>query len=213
MTELMDCPVIGIQEGNRAANRRRKVIDAARLLFSDNGFHATGMAELAKRSEIAIGQIYRDFAGKEEIVAAIVAADCAIFTAADALHDAVARGDRDSVRDWIHAFVDPQEKGDSRMFAEILAESSRNERIAAIFTGVQAAAHANVVTALGLFAPGPAMAERRSILGDTILTLSMGLMHHRLMHCDVELARLVASLVRLVDREIAALECAAVDGG
>lgn len=60
---------------NRAEHRRRLVTDTARKLFMNHGFHATGMAQLAKESGIAVGQIYRDFASKEDIVAAICNAD------------------------------------------------------------------------------------------------------------------------------------------
>lgn len=209
MAASIDCHLPGPRGGGRAAARRRQVIDAARLLFSDNGFHATGIAQIAKQSGIAVGQIYRDFASKEDIVAAIVAADCASFMAGDSLNHAVCRGDADSVRAWIHGFVDPEEKADDgRMFAEILAESSRNDRIAGIFTTVQAEARANMLTALGLFAPAPEMAQRRSNLADTIITMSLGLMHHRLMHREIDRDALVTSLIAIVDRELADLAAA-----
>ncbi len=61
---------------SRAEMRRQRVMQAARKLFIENGFHATGMAQVAKMSGVAIGQIYRDFASKEEIVVALVEADC-----------------------------------------------------------------------------------------------------------------------------------------
>ena len=66
---------MGEEGESRAALRRRRITDAARKLFVANGFHATGMAQLAKASGIAVGQIYRDFAAKEDIVAALVTAD------------------------------------------------------------------------------------------------------------------------------------------
>lgn len=207
MTVSIDSCLIEPLVTGRAAARRRKVIDTARLLFSDNGFHATGIAQIAKQSGVAVGQIYRDFASKEEIVAAIAHSDCASFMAGESLKEAVARGDSASVRAWIHSFVDPEEKADDgRMFAEILAESSRNERIARIFTAVQDEARGNMITALTLFAPGIAMSARRANLADTILTLSLGLIHHRLMHRNTDIAALTASLTAIVDREIASLE-------
>jgi AcrR family transcriptional regulator len=50
--------------GGKAAQRREKIIEAARKLFIDNGFHATGVAQIAKESGIAVGQLYRDFASR-----------------------------------------------------------------------------------------------------------------------------------------------------
>jgi AcrR family transcriptional regulator len=204
---LIDGCLMAAASGGRAAARRRKVIDAARLLFSDNGFHATGIAQIAKESGVAVGQLYRDFASKEEIVAAIVQTDCVDFMAGEPLKEAVGRGDRDSVRAWVRNFVDPGTRNnDGRMFAEILAESSRNERIAAIFTTVQADSRTNMLTALSLFAPSPEMCPRRSTLADTILAMSLGLMHYRLMHRDADICGLVTSLIAIVEREIDELE-------
>ena len=44
---------------SRAQQRRDKVVDVARRLFASQGFHATGMAQIAKESGVAVGQIYR----------------------------------------------------------------------------------------------------------------------------------------------------------
>lgn len=57
--------------GERADNRRRHLLDVARRLFIDQGFHQTGVAQIAAESGIKVGQIYRDFASKEAIIAAI----------------------------------------------------------------------------------------------------------------------------------------------
>ena len=35
---------------DRAATRRRRIIEAARSLFVANGFHATGVAQIARES-------------------------------------------------------------------------------------------------------------------------------------------------------------------
>ena len=66
----------------KAEQRRDRVIEAARKLFIDKGFHGTGIAQIAKDSGIAVGQLYRDFSAKEDIVAAIVNGDCCSFMAA-----------------------------------------------------------------------------------------------------------------------------------
>ncbi len=201
MNAISEACTKGVVTVHRAAARRGKVIETARILFADNGFHATGIAQIAKQSGIAVGQIYRDFACKEDIVAEIVEIDCAAFMEGDPLNDAIARGDIESVRAWVHYFVDPQKSDDSgQLFAEIVAESSRNDRIAAIFARVQAAARANLLSAIGAFAPGPAMAPRREVLADMIMTLSLGLLMHRLMRTDIDLGRLLAALSRAVDR-------------
>ena len=55
------------------------MLDTARKLFIENGFHGTGVAQIAARSGIKVGQIYRDFSSKEDIIAAIVNSDCRSF--------------------------------------------------------------------------------------------------------------------------------------
>lgn len=54
---------------------RDRILNAARDLFATNGFHQTPMAELANAAKVSVGQIYRLFKGKEEIIEAIVAND------------------------------------------------------------------------------------------------------------------------------------------
>lgn len=190
---------------NKVQLRRTQVTEAARKLFIENGFHATGIAQIAKESGVAVGQLYRDFSAKEDIVAEIVTSDCRMFMAADSLRLAIQQGDEKQVVDWIHQFVVPDDDDDSRLFAEIIAEAARNERIAAIFSEVHGEVRALMLAALEMLAPCPALAERRAAIGDAILTMSLGLMHHRLLRPKMDLSPLVSSLSTIIDRDIAAL--------
>lgn len=191
---------------SRAEIRRRKLIDTARRLFVDNGFHATGIAQIARESGIAVGQIYRDFASKEELVSALVHEDCGQFMRADALNAAIGAGDTGQVRAWLHEFVEPDDDLEgSRLFAEIVAESSRNQRIASTFTGVQDEFHRNLLSALALLAPGDELAEKRAVLADAIMTMSLGLLHHRLMRPTLDVLPLVMAFQRFIDEQITAL--------
>lgn len=195
---------------SRADLRRAKLIDTARKLFIENGFHATGIAQIARESGIAVGQIYRDFSSKEEIVAALVEVDCGQFMQAAALDAAINADDREMVRAWLLHFVEPDDdvEGD-RLFVEIVAESSRNDRIAAIFASVQERLSANVLTALALLAPGDDRAERRAVLADAIMTVSLGMLHHRLMRPGLDTAPLVQVLQSMIDEQVDGLRQAA----
>lgn len=192
--------------GNKADIRRRRVIDQARKLFIENGFHATGIAQIARESGVAVGQLYRDFSAKEDIVAAIVDTDCRSFMAAEALRLAIQQGDEVAVRDWIRQFVLPEDDmDDSRLFAEIMAEAGRNTRIAAIFDATHNDVRVLMLNALAMLAPGEALAEKRIALADTILTMSLGLLHHQLVRPKMDVASLVRSLLHIIDRDIDAL--------
>lgn len=189
----------------KSEERRGRVTEAARKLFIDNGFHATGIAQIAKESGVAVGQLYRDFSCKEDIVAAIVNTDCRTFMAADSLRLAIGNGDEDQVRDWIRQFVMPDDDEDSCLFAEILAEAARNTRIAAIFDDINNDVRVLMLEALSMLAPGASLAGRRSALADAILTMSLGMLHHQLIRPDLELTALVDTLLAIVDRDIDAL--------
>lgn len=188
---------------DRSGTRRQKIIDAARILFIENGFHATGVAQIAKKSEVAVGQIYRDFDAKEEIVAAIVETDCRKVLARESLHRAISLGESDVVRDWIRQFIVPFEKKDSEaLFAEIIAESARNDRIAAIFKRADDEVRGDMLAALALIAPGSHLAERRSLLASLILAQSLGLMQHRLLNREPDSTVVAHKMLAIVEREI-----------
>lgn len=195
-----------VDGGNRATQRRRRITDAARKLFIANGFHATGMAQLARESGVAIGQIYRDFSSKEDIVAALVEADCGRLMMYEALEVAIAAGDAAAVRAWLHDYLDPGDDRDgARMFAEIVAEAARNARVAAIFTGLHEQLRANLHAALAMLAPGPERAERRALLTEELVALSIGLFQYGLVAPERPQAPVLAALTRLLDRELADL--------
>ena len=190
----------------RADLRRRRITQAARKLFVANGFHATGMAQLARESGVAIGQIYRDFASKEDIVAALVTTDCDALMMYEQLDEAVAAGDSAGTRAWLRDLLDPGEGRDNaRLFAEIVAESARNDRIAAIFHAKHDQLREHILAALALLAPGPDKAARRAVMTEALMTLSLGLFQYGFMAPERDIAPVLAALGQLVDRELAAL--------
>ncbi|MGY1802252.1 TetR/AcrR family transcriptional regulator [Blastococcus sp. SYSU D00922] len=60
-----------VTEEHRLA-RREQILDAATATFAAEGFQATGMAELIAASGLSAGAVYRYFAGKDQIIEAIV---------------------------------------------------------------------------------------------------------------------------------------------
>jgi AcrR family transcriptional regulator len=52
--------------------RREQIVDAAVVRFAENGFQATGMAEVIAESGLSAGAVYRYFASKDELIRAIV---------------------------------------------------------------------------------------------------------------------------------------------
>jgi AcrR family transcriptional regulator len=200
---MITCWPEGTVSPSRADIRREKIMAAARKLFIENGFHATGMAQVAKTSGIAIGQIYRDFSSKEEIVAAMVEADCGRLMMYEKLESAIADNDVAAVRAWLHEFVEPSDDpDDAPLFAEIIAESARSKRIREIFRQNHDELREHIDAALELIGPGKAVAARRTILADVISTLSMGMMHQMLKSPEADLGPVVRGVQAVLDREL-----------
>src|SRR3546814_7392446 len=73
---------------------RERIVNAARRLFGPKGFYATTTAELAVEAAVSIGQIYRLFTGKDDIILAIVEENVRVRVAGMySIFDAVERGD------------------------------------------------------------------------------------------------------------------------
>lgn len=187
----------------RAAARRDRVIDASRALFACNGFHNTGIAEIARCSGVLVGQIYRDFASKEDIVVAIAERDTHEFLHDRELRRALDEGDRPALRGWIARFVASEEKAtDRRLVAELIAEASRSAKIAGIVRHIHQSVRADMRAALACLAPGDHLAKRREMLAEVILTISGGVFQRRLTEGDETTDPVVAVLIEGIERRI-----------
>jgi AcrR family transcriptional regulator len=51
---------------------RQQIIQEAHRLFVERGYHGTSMRQIAKQAGLALGGIYNHFAGKEEILTAVM---------------------------------------------------------------------------------------------------------------------------------------------
>jgi AcrR family transcriptional regulator len=190
---------------SRADARRDKLLDAARTLFAERGFHQTGVAQIAKASGVLVGQIYRDFANKEEIVAAIAARDLEDSLDEDQLARAAAARDVPAVRAWIRNFVAGKAKKDRRLACEIMAESMRNPRISEIFRAIQERVRCTLTRALEALAPDEARAADRALLIEVIMTIGGGIFHVGALD-GASLDPVVADrLIALIDRELDSL--------
>ena len=122
--------------------RRREIIEAARVCFLRSGFHQTTTDEICREAAITPGGLYHYFGSKEEIISAVIE-DAAHTTVQNLRSTAEASGDlRSAVQalasqffEWIR---DPQLDSVTRLDMEIWAETLRNEKLAAITRGGRA---------------------------------------------------------------------------
>lgn len=203
MTRMAGKPDTAAAESDRAALRRNKIVSTARRLFSENGFHATGVAQIASESGVAVGQIYRDFSSKEAIVASIAQTDCVDFLGHDSLRRGIANGDVGAVWAWLREFLCRGDDEGGILITEIMAESTRNPTIAAIFEETRRGVRDTMLAAIEVLAPGDALAQRRSQLADLILALSLGLLQHRLIDKEHGNDNIVETALRIIRTEIA----------
>lgn len=189
----------------RSAARRRHLLESARTLFVEKGFHQTGMAQIANASGIAVGQIYRDFANKEAIIAAICEADLTAWLEEDVLEAAVDAGDSAAIRSWINRIAtnEPPEE-DRRLMCELLAEVGRNPSIAIINRKADARLRISLEAALLSLAPRTS-AQRRSTMMDLIISVSWGMVAGMQLFPQEDHSRLRDYIGSLLEREVAAL--------
>lgn len=126
---------------DRAQARRQQVLEAAAECFRRRGFHAASMAEIAKTAGMSPGHIYNLFENKDDIIAAIVEQDCADLMSriaqlqqeGDVLQAMLAETER--------AIDESAQVADAALDLEVLAEASRNPRLADVVHRTQAMVH------------------------------------------------------------------------
>ncbi|MBB5709908.1 TetR/AcrR family transcriptional regulator [Sphingomonas xinjiangensis] len=190
----------------RAETRRGHLLETARTLFIEHGFHQTGMAQIATASGIKVGQIYRDFHSKEDIIAAICERDVSDWLEEDMLAAAVASGDPGAVREWMGRFLSSDEPVEEcRLMSEIVAEVGRNARIAELNRSIDRRIRNSLSAALQAIASAKGSAEDQDSLIDLILSLGMGIMLRRSFDPDLKVDRLYRWVSEIIDQRIGAL--------
>lgn len=120
--------------------RRQQIVDAARARFASHGFARTSMADLVAASGLSIGAIYRYFASKDEIVAAICEQSDGVLPA-------------ELTAESIHGFLEhvrtlAREHDHARLVAQIYAEAAISPPLAAIVEQQLSRLRARVATLL-----------------------------------------------------------------
>jgi AcrR family transcriptional regulator len=117
---------------DRALARRQQVLEAAAECFRRRGFHAASMAEIAKTAGMSPGHIYNLFENKDDIIAAIVEQDCV--EVLGRIDEFQREGDllRNMLAETERAIDERSQVADAALQLEVLAEASRNPKLAAV---------------------------------------------------------------------------------
>ena len=116
---------------------RQRIMDASRHLFEEKGFHAAPMAELAAMAKVSVGQIYRHFAGKDDIIVAIAEQDAkANLALLEEIFESADRGELSAIEAIEMFAFTSMTRVNSALWFEIQAESHRNPRVADALRGL-----------------------------------------------------------------------------
>ena len=183
---------------NRA--RRDQILTAAMKCFGENGFHASSMAELAKRAGMSVGHIYHYFESKDAIIEAIVDRDK---EDEPSFLDEVSRAD-----DVVAAIMDRLDEAVERhldrdraaLQLEVLAEAARNPRIAVKLHSADAAVRSRLIQVLS---PRLASLDPREVADrvEAIAATFQGLVVRAVHNPDLDREAVVRT-TRLVMREL-----------
>jgi AcrR family transcriptional regulator len=115
------------------AARRQQILDAARVCFTRNGFHATSMQDVIAEAGLSVGAVYRYFKGKEELVMAI--AGQVVESVSSEIGTITEREPAPPVPEAIARLLDDLEPrlgpdGVFRLAVQVWAESIRNPALA-----------------------------------------------------------------------------------
>lgn len=113
----------------RVQAQRARILAAAKTCFVQHGFHAASMANIAETAQMSPGLIYRYFAGKSEIILAIIEQQLELNRAEiSQLDDSI-----DLPLEMWKVIAGPscEDRMDPVLFLEMSAEASRDPKIAA----------------------------------------------------------------------------------
>jgi AcrR family transcriptional regulator len=129
--------------------RRQHVLDAAERCFCKFGFHNASMAQIAQAANMSVGHIYRYLPNKEALITAIVQRDAAIaLTDVEALENDT-RPIRQALQAYARRTIDRlAEPARATLMLEVMAEASRNPRVAAVVREAFSEVHARTVSLL-----------------------------------------------------------------
>ncbi|QZY97612.1 TetR/AcrR family transcriptional regulator [Pantoea dispersa] len=107
--------------------RHKIILDAARRCLEEKGLHGTTMAYVANEAGLSVGQVYRIFDSKEEIIEEIVSeiTSARIKRMLDENHDFY---DKARILSGL-SFTYSDSRQDDYLLMEINAESTRNPRL------------------------------------------------------------------------------------
>jgi AcrR family transcriptional regulator len=109
--------MISVNQWSKEA-RRASIVDMAKQCFENKGLHGASMDYISRETKLSVGQIYRFFSGKEQLIECV--ARKIIRRSPDLINSSSCHHNSDVILSVL-----PADSGDF-LFLEILAEATRN---------------------------------------------------------------------------------------
>lgn len=167
--------------------RRRQIVDAARRRFADQGFAGTSLADIVAESGLSNGAIYRYFASKEDIVAAICEQ-----TTSQVLPQELTAGAIRAFLENIRAMA--RDEGHARLVAQIYAEAAISPTVATVVQQQLAVLRDAVAALLPDRSPTDA-----ACIAEAFVALCVGYSQQLAVRGDMDSAPFAAALTAVVD--------------
>lgn len=177
---------------------RDAILVAARALFAGRGFHQTSVAELASAAQVSIGQIYRLFKGKHEIIGAIVHADFDGRLAQMALlKDKLDAGECDVIQLFEALVSQALEEREEALAFEIMAEGLRNPSLSGVI-GDMCAQYRAFIRQFACVVNPSLSGEALDGAEETVLACLFGLSHRTLSQPTLDSQRTATCTARMI---------------
>jgi AcrR family transcriptional regulator len=188
--------------------RRRQVLEAALRCFAREGFHRTTIQHVVREARLSPGAIYRYFASKEDLIAAIAArrhaAEREMLRRALDGRD-VRAGLAALTRAFLGRLADPGEKRWRRVTVQLWAEALRNERVRrTVNEGLEEPLRALAVLIRRGPRPGPLSAADPDALARVGAAIFQGLVLQQAWNPRLDVAAYVGAAAALLDAALAA---------
>ncbi|MGR2857375.1 TetR/AcrR family transcriptional regulator [Erwinia sp. 1181_3] len=172
-----------------------RLITAAATCFSERGFNASSISDIARQAKVSQGAMYTYFKGKSALISAIVEEEknTALVNYSQAYHCSPFERISQLVKSCINEVGYP---ADHRLWVEIIAEAARNDEVKATFVATDLIMREGIKTiildgmAKGDFAP-QLDAEMATI---AIYALIDGLISRKAINPDFDLEKNLSTL-------------------
>lgn len=103
-------------------DRERRILRAAKALFSRRGYAGTGMGEIAQRARLAVGTLYNYFPSKTDLLAALLREDTAeVLAAGEALVKEAPDDPAEALAELLEVYAAPVRRHERELWRQLLA--------------------------------------------------------------------------------------------